>query len=179
MIDKSKSVAFSDTFIWHYGAFHGSWSSMEVLLCYIIGKLLRLSHIETLVLTAGMEFGRKATLARNLAYRSNHKNKNSIVNLLGRIQNESKRNVFAHGMLLTDEERVIFVDRSRGGDFEVTAHSFTLPEFISHVQSVITMGGELHEAFETDESDLAEFNQTAMKEVSKTITSPVPPSPKP
>ena len=178
MIDKSKSVAFSDEFIWHYGAFHASWISGEALLCYMIGSLLKISHTETHIITAGMEFGRKAAIARNLAYLSKHPKKKEVIGLIGRLQNESKRNVFAHGLMVNNNETVTFLDRSRGGDYDVTAYSFSLKEFVLHVQSVAKIGADLHRAFGADEADLEAFHQAALSIANKSATSPTRPSSK-
>jgi len=178
MVDKSKSVAFSDAFIWHYGAFHASWISAEALLCYMIGSVLKISHTDTHIITAGMEFGRKAAIARNLVYRSNHPKKSDVIGLIGKLQNESKRNVFAHGLMVTNNDKVTFLDRTRGGDYDVTAHSFTLEEFIKHVKSVVKIGAELHRAFGPNEDDLEAFHQAALSIANKSATSPTPPSSK-
>jgi hypothetical protein len=89
--DATKEKVFDPDFVWFLGAFFGTWATLELVTSYGIGAFLKISDEEAHILTSGMEFGRKATLLRNLAYRSEHPKKAEIIGVIGRIQNESKR----------------------------------------------------------------------------------------
>jgi hypothetical protein len=104
-----KRLILNPDFLLALGGFHGAWSSLEVLVSYSIGHALKIPFNETHMLTSGMEFGRKATLLRNLVHRSDRKNKAQIIGLIGRLQNESLRNVFAHGMITSSRDTVTFI----------------------------------------------------------------------
>ena len=73
-----------------------------------------------------MEFARKSALLRNLIYRSDDPKKKLLLRLIGKIQNESKRNVFAHAFIISGPNDVTFIDRSRGGDYAAKKHTFTV-----------------------------------------------------
>ncbi len=96
-------------FIWWLGAFHGAWLSVETLTCYAIKKFLRLTSLEAHILTAGMEFGRKVILLRNLVYRSNIPNKAEIMGALNKLMNTSLRNTLVHGIAVSGEQTVTFI----------------------------------------------------------------------
>jgi hypothetical protein len=160
------------------GKFHGAWASIDLCLSYGIGKFLKITHEEAHVLTAGMEFGRKATLLRNLVYRSDHPNRAAIIGAVAKLQNEAKRNVFAHSFMVSTPDTVTFVDRSRGGDYSVTTHAYTLPEWTVHVESVAEMGEALYQALGAIDEDFRDFGEAAaradpkyMRELSDTAKS--------
>lgn len=141
-----------------------------------IGTFLKIPHEQTAIVTAGMEFGRQITILRNLVYRSQHPNKKRILDALGKLQNESKRNIFAHSILFSDEKKATFVERSRGGDYKVTAHSYTVESFAEHVGKFIKMGVELTEALDQSPKDFHEFSMVLAKPINSETTSPEPPS---
>jgi hypothetical protein len=128
------------------------------------------------ILTAGMEFGRKAVLLRNLVYRTDHPNKATILHALGRLQNNSKRNVFAHSFLTADSNEIMFIDRSRGGDYSVTTHTFTIQQWTDHVIGMAKDAGELEDGLQLGEGELHEFALAAINTDSKSARSPTPPN---
>lgn len=158
-----KNLCFHPDFLHALGLFNGAWASLELMTSYGIGKFLKISFEEAHVLTSGMEFGRKATLLRNLVYRSDDQDKQAIINLIGKIQNESKRNVFAHSYIISNPERVTFIDRSRGGDYVATEHSFSLWEFAEHVGSFTKTAGTLERAIVKDMAELHDFAKAALR----------------
>ncbi|HLL26366.1 MAG TPA: hypothetical protein VKT73_01770 [Xanthobacteraceae bacterium] len=175
MTDKLKSLLFDERFLWFLGAFHGAWSSLELVTSYGIKKFLNISDEQAHILTSGMEFGRKAILLRNLAYRSEDPKRKTIIQLVAKLQNESKRNVFAHAFMISNESAVTFIDRTRGGDYEATKHVFTLKEFADHVTSVTATAKELHAALDLNDEILHRFAMAALSANTKSAKSPTPP----
>lgn len=171
-------AALDDRFLLMLGYFHAMWATLDLALCYGIGKFLGLKAEECHVLTSGMEFGRKLTLLRNLVYRSDHLHKTKIMALLGKIQNESKRNVFAHSFIISDQKTVTFIERSRGGDYKVTRHNFTLKEFYAHVESLGTHAEELTHLIVPSYDEFQRFAEAALNAETKVTKSPVPPNSK-
>ena len=174
--DSPKYLAFDDRFLHFFGMFHGMWASMELMLCYGITKFLNIPAQEGHVLTSGMEFGRKITLLRNLVYRSNDPNKRKIMALLGKIQNESKRNVFAHSFITSDATSLTFIERSRGGDYKVIRHQYTLREFVGHVDNFVSAAAELEKLVGVTPTELHRFADAAFSAEISATKSPVPPS---
>ena len=99
--DAAKEMVFDQNFVWFLGAFFGTWATLELVASYGIGKFLRISHEEAHILTSGMEFGRKAMLLRNVVRRSDDPKRAQILGAVGKIQNESKRNVLAHAFIIS------------------------------------------------------------------------------
>lgn len=145
-------------------------------MSYGIFKFLKITEEETHILTSGMEFGRKATLLLNLVYRSGDPNKSQIIGLIRKIQNESKRNVFAHSFITSSANSISFIEQSRGGDYRAVEHKFTRRSFIEHVVSYARYCAELEKALGVEESELARFCRAALSANTKSTKSPVPPS---
>jgi hypothetical protein len=125
-----------------------------------------------------MEFGRKITVLRNLVHRSHHPERSKITKLLGRIQNQSKRNVFAHAVVFSTPSTVTFVDRTRGGDYAATPHAYTLREFEQHVTDIMAIGAEFEQIIVPDHAEFQRFATAALRANTKSTKSPVPPSSK-
>ncbi len=178
MIPRPKNLVFTDEFLIDFGQFHGSWLTIDMMVSFGIGKFLKIPHESTHILTSGMEFGRKATILRNLAYRSDDPRKKQIVQCLGRLQNDSKRNVFSHAVLTSDVKEVTFIDRTRSGDYVATEHTFTKEQFTDHVAEVMALGVQLEKALALDASEFHAFAMAALKANTKPTKSPVPPSSK-
>jgi hypothetical protein len=87
------------------GRFYGIWAATELAIDYAIGFFLKLPPEETHLLTAGMEFNRKARLVMALIKRSDHTNKSQLLAALKIIQNESLRNAFAIHLSTTTKMR--------------------------------------------------------------------------
>lgn len=166
----------SDPFLRDLGHFYGLWSALESALDYMIGRLLKIPHLETHILTAGMEFGRKANLLRVLLARSDHPEKDRIRALLTIIQREAKRNIFTHSFLHSDDESVTFVHRKMDGAYTGTEWRFTGPEFRQHVSNVTAYAGDLHGLLGIDEVDFQAFGRAASSTRNSSTTSPHPPS---
>jgi hypothetical protein len=126
------------------GAFYGTWQSMEITLDWALGQFLKLPDDETHLLTAGMDFGRKAVVFRNLVRKSDHPKKTEIEKHLNWIQNESKRNIFAHSFARSGDADVTFIVRSKYDAYDTKEYRFTREEFERHVAQFI----ETAKAFE-------------------------------
>lgn len=144
------------------GTFYAVWSSAELCVSWAIGHFLRINYEETHVLTAGMEFGRKAILLRALVKRSDHKHKDSILGALNKIHNDSKRNAFAHSFISSTLTTVTFVERSGAGGYKATAHTFTLPEFAAHVNALIEHSAALSNALDFQSVESQKFGDAAL-----------------
>ena len=162
------------------GMFHVAWSTTDLVISYAIGNLLKISNEETHVLIAGMEFGRKATVLRNLISRAKHRNKAQIVGALNSVQNDSKRNAIAHGLMTFDTAGtgVTFIDRSRGGEYTATPHYFTYLEFSRHVGWFVDEAERLEVALEIKDEDFQAFARAAISADKRAPKSPTPPSSK-
>jgi hypothetical protein len=166
-----------DSFLRDLGHFYGLWSALESSLDYMIGRLLKIPHVETHILTVGMEFGRKANLLRTLLARSDHPEKDRIRSLLRKIQNEARRNIFTHSIMHSDAESVTFVHRKMDGDYTGTPWRFTGEEFRQHVSDITAYAGDLSDLLGIDEADFQAFGRAASTNTrSSSTTSPHPPS---
>jgi len=149
------------------GAFHATWASVEITMDWAIGQFLKLPQEETHLITAGMEFGRKAVLLRALVARSDSKNKNEILQHLNWIQNESKRNAFAHSFMRSNKDVVTFVKRSGHGKFEIREHSFQPKEFDEHVNKFIEAAIGFEKELGATRKEIESFAQAATNLASK------------
>jgi hypothetical protein len=175
MPESEMKLGLTDEFNMWFGKFHGAWLSVELLVDYAIGFFLETEYEETHHITAGMEIGRKMRLLESLLHRSTHKNKSSLIGYLRKVQNESKRNVFAHSFMDSEPDHITFVNRSFGQKYEVQLHKYTLKQFVAHVMTFITTGRYFYESFEFNEDDIQKFGQAAISADKRAKTSPVPP----
>ena len=75
------------------GLFHSIWLSVDPLIDFQIGKLLNSNYIDTHILTAGMEFGRKLRILIDLLKRSDLKNKDVLIESLRMLQQSRRENI--------------------------------------------------------------------------------------
>jgi hypothetical protein len=143
------------------GTFYGTWASVEITMDWAIGKFLGLPHEETHLITAGLEFGRKAILLRALVARSDRKNKGEIIKHIKTIQEDSKRNIFAHSFMRSEEKRAIFVERSNHGKFSVKKHEFEPESFIAHVRQFIESAKLLEQELGLTREEIQAFADAA------------------
>jgi hypothetical protein len=160
------------------GTFYGMWLALEATIDYQIGRLLKQPYTETHILTAGMEFGRKANLLRILISRSDHPNKEHIKRLLTKLQQESKRNIFTHSILHSLADEVTFIHRKIDGAFSATGTRFTKGEFESHVKNMVNLANDFGRALDFDHDDFQSFCAEAHNAMKSDSTSPQPPSSK-
>jgi hypothetical protein len=145
------------------GIFHAAWVSIDMTIDFAIGKFLNLAHEDAQILTSGMMYGTKIRILKSLVRKSAHKNKAQIIGSLNKLQNESKRNVFAHSYMASDAVSVTFLERSSGGNYLVTKHRFTKIQWNSHVTNFTLVGKEFWDALDVPDSDLEEFAMALMR----------------
>jgi hypothetical protein len=160
------------------GRFYGMWASLEASIDYSIGRLLKIPHTDTHILTAGMEFGRKANLLRALLTRSDDPDRDKIKSLLTKLQNEARRNIFTHSLMFSDENSVTFVHRRMDGTYTGSEIRFTGPEFEKHVVDITNLARDLGRFLNIDPDDYQAFGRAASSASSNDPKSPQPPSSK-
>ncbi|RZN08513.1 hypothetical protein CWO91_22350 [Bradyrhizobium genosp. SA-3] len=171
-----KNLAVTDEFTSEFGRFFGIWQATELAIDCAVGKFLELPDDETHLLTAGMDFNRKARLLTALVKRSNDPQKSTILASLKVIQNESLRNVFAHSFIDHSPTEVTFIQRNRHGNYDPIEYKFTLPSFRAHVEKILDAAIAFHHAIGLTEERNQEFASAALRVNIKSITSPVPPN---
>jgi hypothetical protein len=139
------------------GMFYSAWTSTDMTIDYAIGRFLEISRKQTHVLTSGMMYGTKIRLLKELVKDSDHENKAEITYALNSLQNESKRNVFAHSYIVGDPNSITFVERTSGGPYSVRTHKFTLIQWNSHVTHFVTISKRLWDALEISPEALEAF----------------------
>lgn len=154
-------AANTPDFLVAVGVFYNMWSANDIMVDYAIGKLLKLPADETHLLTAGMDFNRRASLLRVLLNRSALPQKAQIISALNTIQNESLRNVFAHSFLQSDKTTVTFIERTRHGKYDPKKHVFTVPDFKTHVRKFVDAAVAFQEEFGISNEDFETFANAA------------------
>ncbi|MDP6843857.1 MAG: hypothetical protein QGH73_19470 [Rhodospirillales bacterium] len=168
MADEPVHYSYSVEFNMQLGFFYNAWAVTDASLDFTLGKFLRLSHKEAHILTAGMFYGSKTTLLRNLLHQqAEDKQKTELLRTLKIIQNDSLRNEFAHAYIASDEKTVSFISRSRGGDYKCKEREFTRDEFIKHIDLFIAASKDFYNALEADELEFAQFQHAALSASSK------------
>src|SRR3954470_15790553 len=74
--------------------FLGAWASFEMTTDFAIGKLLKTSHEQTHLITAGMTFGRRARLLADLVSHSDHPRKAEILAAFNKLCGMSTKDIF-------------------------------------------------------------------------------------
>lgn len=159
---ESKRLTDSNEFSTLLGTFYHMWALTGATLDFAIGMFLRLEPAETHIITAGMEHGRKSMLLLILVSRSNHPNKSELSRTLKIIQNESLRNVFAHSYIGSDEEKIFFLERSRGGPYKAKEHTFSMKEFNDHVFKFIRAISDFETALDVEPDAVKNFQILAL-----------------
>jgi hypothetical protein len=144
------------------GLFYGAWTSADMTIDMAIGRFLNLSDYEAQILTSGMEFGPKARLLHELVKRSLHPKKAGIIRSLKRLRNDAKRNVLAYSYMISDEQSVTFLERTRGDVYTVKKHRFTHLQWQKHVSEMIEAGKDLWEELGYRQDDIVKFAQAAL-----------------
>jgi hypothetical protein len=171
-------LANNDRFQQLLGRFNVIWSIVDFESSLVLGNLLGLSHEQTHLLTTKMPFNVKANLIRALLRPQKTDKARAIATAINKIQNQSKRNVFAHSYIMSNATSVTFIDRSVDAELVVSAHVFTLPEFETHVANLAVAAKEFGEAHAFTQEQMEAFSAAAHNLVSKSKTSPVPPKSK-
>lgn len=162
MLRDDELLSMKNEFLGLVGAFQQAWANAEVAIDLAIRDLLRLTTDEAHLLTAGLEFNRKASLLRSLIGKSDYKKKAQAVKALNTMQNESKRNVFAHSYIASNRTTVSYIERSRGGKYKATEHNFTLLQFAAHTSKFAGASMEFSEALGQTDAEINAFGKAAL-----------------
>jgi hypothetical protein len=138
------------------GLFHSIWLSVDPMIDFMIGRLLGADHIDTHVLTAGLEFGRKLRILIDLLKRSDILNKDILVESLRTLQ-QSRRDNITHAYIATSPTTLVFNYRSRGGDFTANRLSFSIRGFEDHVERMIKAAQAFQNATGFSEAEFDAF----------------------
>jgi hypothetical protein len=168
----------SQDFATKLGLFYINWTKNELLLDFAIGKFLGISAEQAHLITASIDFGRRAQWLRALVKVSEFPNKTALLTALNAIQNDSKRNIFAHSYLSGDEKHVWFVERIPFGEFSIRAYRFDADEFGRHVDNIAEHGVAFQNALQVPDDELDAFAQAALNMAAKVTVSPEPPKDK-
>ena len=141
-----------------YGAFPIQWASIQLIMDAVIGHLLNLDAKSAHLMTAGLEVNRKVTILRGIIRHVKHPQQAELLRSLSVIQNESKRNVFAHSYWVANSEEVIFIERSSyNGELTVKTHAFTLKQFQQHVAKIEAAAQNFERALGHSRDKVVEF----------------------
>jgi hypothetical protein len=176
MADLTKQLAQSKEFAVALGLFYINWTKVELLIDCAISVSLNISATQTHLITASIDFGRRAQWLRALIVEKKPKEQGKILRALNSIQNDSKRNVFAHSYLSSGETSVTFVERVPFGRFTIKTHRYDWNGFKAHVDGIANHCAALQEALGISDSELSSFAQVAISMASKRTVSPDPPN---
>jgi hypothetical protein len=169
-------LAASRDFVMALGTFYVNWAKIELLMDLAICKFLDVAPTQAHAVTAAIDFGRRAFWLRSLINESaTHKNKGNLIKALSGIQNDSKRNIFAHSYLSSTENTVTFIERSPHGKFTVRRHRYTQRGFSDHVNAIADSASAFQTALGISDDELNAFARAAINLTNKSHTSPTPP----
>lgn len=158
----SKAVNLSDDYLIMMGLFQGAWASLELTTDYAVWKFLNVTPEQAHLITSGMMFGRKARLLADLIGRSDHSNKSTILGSFNKVR-ASKRDIFAHSYVWSDNNVVKFIDRQTGGEYRAKEHSFTLEQFKEHVLEFTLDVQEFYLALGATREEVNDFGNAALR----------------
>jgi hypothetical protein len=86
-----------------------------------------------------------------------------VKDLLKQIKDQSRRNVFAHSILASDEDSVTFVHRSvQRGQYKVMRHKIAGHGFIRHAQQFVQVAVDLQQVLELSDKEVRDFGAAAI-----------------
>jgi hypothetical protein len=137
------------------------WNVVDLTVDFAIHKFLKVAPLETHILTSGLMFGKKSRLLREIVKKSNHPQKNKILETFTSLTAVAKREALIHSYIDTDIDRVTFVEKMQGGDYKTKKHSFTLAQFRAHVEEFQKRALKFHDTLDYDEEEFRAFAETA------------------
>jgi hypothetical protein len=158
-----KNLIYRPEFAHLLGNFHLIWSGIDQIVDYAICEFLKITPEQSHLLTSGLLFGRKAQLLAAFISRSDHSRKKEMLTALNTLRGEAKRDVVVHSYLDSTPTTVTFLHRSAGGEYAVKKHTYSLTEFRSHVLKVGDAARKLQEAVGVTQSQLTEFEESAIR----------------
>jgi hypothetical protein len=171
-LPRDRRFGASADFALKLGLFYINWAKTELIIDFAISKFLRISAEQAHFITASIDFGRRAQWLRELVRASDFLNKAALLGALNAIQNDSKRNIFAHSYLSSDDKRVSFIERMPFGEFSLRLHQFDAAEFTRHVDNIADHGMALQKALQATDEELDEFAEAAISMAAKVTVSP-------
>ena len=157
-----KVAGLADEFIRGLGYFFALWCTIDLTTDYAIGQFLGVSDEDAHLVTSGMMFGRKARVLADLISKSDHPQKAKMLSAFNKIRGTSKREIFAHSYLWSDDNRVVFHERSIGGDFRVIKHEFTIQQFLHHVAELAVESEKFYSALGATREQVTAFADAAL-----------------
>src|SRR5262245_65996629 len=154
-----KQFAYTTEFYTALGLFHAVWGQIELTIECAIWKAMgtETAH-QAHERVARMKFSEKLKKLRRLIDSSKCKHGEKVKDLLRQIEDESKRNVFAHSILTSDEHSVTFVHRSwQRGEYKVERHRICGHGFIKHAQQLVHIATDLLQAIEFSDKEVRDF----------------------
>jgi hypothetical protein len=146
------------------GLFHFAFAQLDRCTDFAICKFLNVTPQEAHLITSGMMFGRKARLLADLIARSDHPQKASLLGSFNAVRGNNKRDIIAHGHLISDENdtSITFLERSVSGEFRAKKHTFTMLEFITYVIAFYGQFQAFHDALGVTDKELEDFSNAAL-----------------
>jgi len=161
----AKPFANTKEFCAALGWFYAIWSSTELNIDCIIGKLKGTPPEQTHALLAGLKFSGKLKLLRSLLSESGLPNVAELNEFLERIENDTLRNTFAHSFLASDPDSVTFVHRKLDGNkYSCIGYRFAAGGFFTHVQNFAELSHDFEKALGFSRKEIGEFASWAIKE---------------
>jgi hypothetical protein len=109
-----------------------------------------------------MMFGTKARLLRDLIARSDHPKKHAIMQAFARLTNGLRESI-VHSYVRGDTpETVTFVERKKGGDYDIREHHFTLDSWSKHVTDFTRNGAAFHGTLGYTNEEMDAFGDAAV-----------------
>jgi hypothetical protein len=154
-----KGFAYTTEFYTALGMFHAVWGQIELTIDCAIWKAMGTeTEQEAHKRVASMKFGKKLKKLRTLIDNGKFKHSQKVKDLLRRIEDESRRNVFAHSILASDKRSVTFIHRSvRRGEYKVERHTIAGHGFIKHAQLFVHIAADLMRAVELSDKEVRDF----------------------
>jgi hypothetical protein len=154
-----KRFANTTEFYTALGRFHAAWSRIELVIDCAIWKG---SDTETAQQAhervARMKFSDKLKKLRTLTDGGKFKHGEKVNDLLRQIEEESRRNVFAHSILASDEHSVTFIHRSmQRGKYKVMRHKISNHGFVKHVEKFVQVAVDFQQAVGLSDREVGGF----------------------
>ena len=161
-----KRFANTDEFYRSLGGFFAAWSRTELVIDCAIWKALGTETPEDAhKRSAGTAFSDKCKQLRVLI--DDGKVPHKAKGMLDKIENDSLRNVFAHSILASDEDWVLFIYRDRprrGKEYRPMGYKLTRAEFLTHVVEFAQLSLEFEQATGLTDKEVRVFASMALPE---------------
>lgn len=165
----------SKAYLISYGLFMVTWSVFETILDVTIAREAGLKPPQSIIVTSGLGFERKASIARSLLALHKPQNEKAI-SLINKITQEASRNSLVHGIVFVGQNAIEFIKCDTDQSLKVKSKKFKDDELASLVASICGMIDQLQIELSVSNEDLAKYGDSLKSLVTKAPTSPKPPS---